>query len=125
MSNPRKEQQEDPLSLFVSTAEADDISKRAKVATISISQKHAQTMSRIGASPSDLFAESLSFEDPLSRNTARIECATKILPAGNHSLLQSHQRISTANILDEIVPMQPSKHVHKNPNGIISKYRRE
>ena len=122
MSNPRKEQQEDPLSLFVSTAEADDISKRAKVATISISQKHAQTMSRIGASPSDLFAESLSFGDPLSRNPTRVEYATKISPAGNQSLVQSHQRVSTSNILDEIVPTLPSKPVLKNSNGIKRNY---
>ena len=79
-------------------------------------------MSRIGASPSDLFAESLSFGDPLSKNPTRVEYASKISPVGNQSLVQSHHRVSTSKILDEIVPTLPSKPVHKNSNGIKRKY---
>lgn len=67
MSQLRKELAEDPLSLFVSSAEAEDLSNRAKQSAAIVSQKYAQTMSRIGASASDLFAENLSFGDPLSR----------------------------------------------------------
>jgi hypothetical protein len=67
MSKLRKELSEDPLSLFVSSAEAEDLSNRAKQSAAIVSQKYAQTMSRIGASASDLFAENLSFGDPLSR----------------------------------------------------------
>ena len=67
MSSLRKELSEDPLSLFVSSAEAEDISNRAKQSAAIVSQKYAQTMSRIGVSASDLLTESLSFGDPLSR----------------------------------------------------------
>lgn len=57
---------EDPLSLFVSSAEAEVLSNKAKSSTESVSQRYAQTMSRIGASAAALFAESVSFGDPLS-----------------------------------------------------------
>ena len=55
----------DPLSLFVAEASAEE--SKAKETTAS--QRLADTMSRIGASASDLFAENLSFTDPLSKNT--------------------------------------------------------
>ena len=76
MTSLPKEMSEDPLSLFVSSAEAEVLSNKAKTSTESVSQRYAQTMSRIGASAAALFAESLSFGDPLSgsslpANTAR------------------------------------------------------
>ena len=66
MTSLRKEMSEDPLSMFVSSAEAEVLSNKAKSSTESVSQRYAQTMSRIGASAAALFAESVSFGDPLS-----------------------------------------------------------
>lgn len=119
MSSIRRDLQEDPLSLFVSSAEAEDVSKRAKLATISISQKHAQTMSRIGAPPSDLFAESLSFGDPLSRLSPTIASPLKFVTADSQTTLQSQHQISSTNILDDKTPLLQSKLLHNNSTGTV------
>lgn len=78
MTSLRKEMSEDPLSLFVSSAEAEVLSNKAKTSTESVSQRYAQTMSRIGASAAALFAESLSFGDPLSGPSSTVNTARSI-----------------------------------------------
>lgn len=58
----------DPLTQFVS----EENKTNKKLSTTTMLQKYAETMSRIGASASDMFAESLSFGDPLSRSSQNI-----------------------------------------------------
>jgi hypothetical protein len=107
MSKLHKELSEDPLSLFVSSAEAENLSNRAKQSAAIVSQKYAQTMSRIGASASDLFAENLSFGDPLSRLPNPLSNA-KPLQRDNDNDQQSRQTRMSAPSRENI-NMSPMK----------------
>ena len=113
MSSSYRSPMEDPLTIFLTSAEAEDLSNRAKLAAVSVSQKHAQTMSRIGAPASDLFAENLSFGDPLSRTSASIfspaKVESKAAPVENQNqnqnqkqnTFQSRQHMSANNLHDD------------------------
>ena len=109
MSSSYRSPMEDPLTIFLTSAEAEDLSNRAKLAAVSVSQKHAQTMSRIGAPASDLFAENLSFGDPLSRTSASIFSPAKVAPVENQNqnqnqkqnTFQSRQHMSANNLHDD------------------------
>jgi hypothetical protein len=107
MSKLRKELSEDPLSLFVSSAEAEDLSNRAKQSAAIVSQKYAQTMSRIGASASDLFAENLSFGDPLSRLPNPLSNAKP--PQRDNENDQQSRQIRTSAHSHENINMSPLK----------------
>ena len=115
---------EDPLTIFLTSAEAEDLSNRAKLAAVSVSQKHAQTMSRIGAPASDLFAENLSFGDPLSRSSANIFSPAKAAPVENQNqnqnqkqnTFQSRQHMSANNLHDDRNTRTPVR-IQQNSQG--------
>ena len=116
MSSSHKSPMVDPLNMFLSSAEAEDLSNRAKLSAVSVLQKHAQTMSRIGAPASDLFAENLSFGDPLSRLSGGALSTSKVASYENQNTVQSRQYVSSTNLYDERNSVTPVK-LHQNNQG--------
>ena len=112
----------DPLSLFVAAAEASAEQSKAKETTPS--QRLADTMSRIGASASDLFAESLSFTDPLSKNTPLTATYSLGSPSSSSvvagDVLPLPPPPTSAPVVSVSIPSSSSSFLSPHPSMLLS-----